>query len=72
MPNAKPWYRSKTLIFNAAGGAAAALPLLEGALPQLMQVLPADYYALLTAALALGNALLRLVTKGPLMASQAR
>lgn len=56
---AKPWWKSRTLWFNAlVAGAAAA----EANFQLLQPLLPANVYQLLTFALVVGNALLRLVT----------
>lgn len=59
----KIWWHSKTMLFNlvvfAASLATAATPALEKCLSQ-------DSYAVLVSAVALINAVLRLVTKEPI------
>lgn len=59
-PRAKPWYRSKTLWFNAACAAVAAA---EASLGLLKDTLPIDGYALLSFVLVVGNAALRASTR---------
>lgn len=60
--NAKAWWKSRTLIFNAIAALAAVLPQLEASLPVLQAVLPDHYYAGLSGAVVVGNVALRLVT----------
>lgn len=55
----KPWWASRTLWFNAA---IAALAAAEANFGLLQPLLPANTYAVLTAVLAIGNAVLRVVT----------
>lgn len=58
----KPFYESKTLIFNALAIVAALLPLLEASLPQLQGLLPDNYYAGLSGVVTVGNIILRAIT----------
>lgn len=60
---AKPWWQSKTLGFNALVLAATAI---TAAVPSLQQSMTAENYAILANAIALGNAILRLYTKKPI------
>lgn len=60
--NAKVWWKSRTLAFNALAGAAAIMPQLEASLPMLHAVLPADYYAKLSGVVVVGNVILRVIT----------
>ena len=55
----KPWYTSKTLIFNAL---AAALLALEASSGLLQPFLPVNFYAALAVALPIVNSVLRVVT----------
>jgi hypothetical protein len=55
----KPWYRSKTLRFNAA---VLMLAAAEAQLSVLKDVLPGGLYPWLAFALPVGNALLRLIS----------
>lgn len=59
----KPWYCSKTLRFNLV---AAALIALEAQFALLQPYLPGNVYAWVATALAVGNAVLRVVTVAPL------
>jgi hypothetical protein len=59
MPNAKPWWTSRTLIVNAI---ALALAAAESQLHLLQAVLPVNVFALLAFVLPVLNAGLRLVT----------
>ena len=63
MPARKPWWRSRVLRFNAALAVLGALDASTGALQAL---LPVDVWHALTVALAVGNALLRVLTTQPL------
>jgi hypothetical protein len=65
---AKPWWASRTLWFNALVAALAAAEAASGALQAL---LPADVWQLLTFALVVGNAALRVVTTQGLAARGA-
>ena len=62
----KPFYESKTLIFNALAAVAALLPLLESSLPQFQGLLPDNYYAILSGAVTVGNIFLRAITSSGL------
>jgi len=55
----KPWYKSKTMIFNMVVGGLASL---EPVLPMLRPLLGESYYPVLMAILTMGNAILRTVT----------
>lgn len=59
----KSWWKSRTLRFNAALAALAALEASSGALQAL---LPVDAWHAFTVVLAVGNALLRVITKQPI------
>ena len=59
MNKVKPWYRSRTLWFNAI---ALALAAAELQLNVLRGVLPGGVYAWLAFVLPVGNAALRLIT----------
>jgi hypothetical protein len=56
---AKPWWRSRTIWFNAL---AAMLLAAEASFSLLQPLLPGNVYALLSFCLVVGNALLRLDT----------
>jgi len=58
-PEAKPWWRSKTLWLNATVGALVAL---EGSTGVLQPVVPVNIYAVLAAGLPVLNAVLRILT----------
>ena len=58
-PPPKPWWHSKTLIFNAL---CSALGAAEAGMGLLQPALPVNAYALLAFVLAVGNAALRVVT----------
>lgn len=58
-PPVKPWWKSRTLWFNAAVAAFASAELSLGALQALLAL---DGYQLLTVVLVVGNAVLRAVT----------
>jgi hypothetical protein len=55
----KKWYKSKVLWFNAV---VAGLAALETAVPLLSEVLPGNVYAWLATTLAVGNAMLRVIS----------
>lgn len=55
----KPWWRSKTLWFNAV---VIALATAEASFGVLQPLLPANAYACLTFGLAVGNAVLRFIS----------
>lgn len=59
MATSKPWYKSKTLVFNIV---MTALLALEASLGQLSALIPANVYAVLATALAVGNAVLRVIS----------
>ena len=60
---AKPWWRSRTLWFNAL---CAALAAAQAGYGLLQPLLPVNAYAVLAFALPLGNAVLRVRTTQPL------
>ena len=64
----KPWWRSRVLWLNAAASALAALEANTGLLQPL---LPVNFYSVLSVALAVGNAALRVITSQPLAARRA-
>lgn len=55
----KPWYKSKTLWFNAAAGILAAA---QANLHLLQPLLGEQAYPILMMAIVMGNALLRVIT----------
>lgn len=55
----KPWWQSRTLIFNAL---CAALATAEASFNMLQPLLPVNVFAILAFALPVGNAALRLIT----------
>jgi hypothetical protein len=55
----KPWYKSKTLWFNLS---IAGLAALETSFSFLQPVIPEAYYGILITVLAIGNALLRVIS----------
>lgn len=59
----KPWWKSRTLRLNAAAAALAALEVNTGLLQPL---LPVNFYEALVVALAVGNAVLRVITTQPI------
>ncbi len=59
----KPWWKSRTLRLNAA---AAALAAMEANTGLLQPLLPVNFYEALVVALAVGNAVLRVITTRPL------
>lgn len=65
----KPWYRSKTVLLNAA---ALVLAIAEVNLGVLQPLLPVNVYALLAFLLPIANGLLRMVTNQPVALRPAR
>ena len=63
----KPWWRSKTIWFNAICTGLAAAELSLGLLQAL---LPVNAYAVLSFVLVVGNTVLRSVTSAPLVMRQ--
>lgn len=67
-PAGKPWWRSRTLWFNAL----ASVPLLFDAaasnLGLLQPLIPPRYYPLVVAVITIGNLWLRAITSSPLIA----
>ena len=63
MATPKPWWKSRTLRLNAA---AAALAALEANTGLLQPLLPVNFYEALVVALAVGNAVLRVITTQPI------
>lgn len=59
----KPWWKSRTLRLNAA---AAALAAMEANTGLLQPLLPVNFYEALVVALAVGNAVLRVITTQPI------
>lgn len=59
----KPWWKSRVLRLNAAAAALAALEVNTGLLQPL---LPVNFYEALVVALAVGNAVLRVITTQPI------
>lgn len=55
----KPWYRSKTIWFNVG---VAGLTALEASLGLIQAHVPGNAYAYIALALAVGNAMLRIIT----------
>ena len=55
----KPWYKSKTIIFNAV---VAALAALEGVTGLLAPYTGPNFYAALCVVLPIGNAVLRVIS----------
>lgn len=55
----KPWYKSKTIIFNIV---VSALVALEATFSALQGLLPANVYAVAVVVLAIGNSVLRIIT----------
>ncbi|MGQ0700395.1 MAG: hypothetical protein ACT4PZ_19420 [Panacagrimonas sp.] len=58
----KAFWKSRTLIFNAAAAVAAALPQLELSLPVLQPLIGPDYYSVLSTVVLIGNIILRAIT----------
>ena len=56
----KPWYKSKTIWFNAI---IAGLAALEPVFPLLRPMLGETYYPVLMVLLTTGNGILRVITK---------
>lgn len=59
----KPWWKSRTLIFNLIS---VVLIALEAQFSLLQPYLPGNVYAWFSVALTVGNAVLRVVTAAPL------
>lgn len=59
MANLKPWYKSKTMLFNIAIGGLASL---EPVFPLLRPMLGESYYPVLMVLLTTGNGILRAIT----------
>lgn len=59
----KPWWKSRTLIFNLAS---VVLIALEAQFSLLQPYLPGNVYAWVAVGLTVGNAVLRVVTAAPL------
>lgn len=59
----KSWFKSKTIIFNAA---VAALATAEAGTGLLQPLLPVNFYALLVFVLPVVNAALRAITSVPI------
>lgn len=55
----KPWYYSKTIWFNML---VAGLMALEASFSMLQPSIPVDVYGMLATTLAVGNALLRVIS----------
>lgn len=55
----KSWWKSKTIWFNLI---MTALITLEASLSQLSSVIPANWYGILATTLAVGNAVLRVIS----------
>lgn len=60
--NSKPWWKSRTLLFNLASGLAAVFAELASALVLVEPHLPDSFYPRFAAAVVLGNVVLRCVT----------
>lgn len=66
----KNWYQSKTLWFNAI---VAGLVAIEGSTGVLQPYLPANFYSIITFALPVVNAALRIVTtQGIILSGQQK
>ena len=59
----KKWYKSRTLWFNLV---VTSLVALEASFNMLQSVLPANWYAILYVLLAVGNAVLRVISTATL------
>jgi hypothetical protein len=59
----KPWYKSKTIWFNVL---IAALTALEASFGLFEGILPLNIYAVLATLLAVGNAVLRIISTATL------
>jgi hypothetical protein len=57
----KPWYQSKTIIFNAL---AAALMALEASTGLLKEYVSQDFWIIMAVGLPVINAILRTITQG--------
>jgi hypothetical protein len=55
----KKWWKSKTIIFNMV---MAGLVTLEATMSQLSALVPANWYAIISIILPVGNAMLRIIT----------
>jgi hypothetical protein len=55
----KKWWKSKTIIFNMI---MAGLVTLEATMHQLSALIPANWYAIISIILPVGNAMLRIIT----------
>lgn len=55
----KPWYKSKTIWFNIV---VASLVALEASFSMLQPMLPINTYGILATVLAVGNAILRVIS----------
>jgi hypothetical protein len=55
----KKWWKSKTIIFNMV---MAGLVTLEATMSQLSAFVPANWYAIISIILPVGNAMLRIIT----------
>jgi hypothetical protein len=55
----KKWWKSKTIIFNMV---MAGLVTLEATMHQLSTLVPANWYAIISIVLPVGNAMLRIIT----------
>ena len=62
MTDTKPWYQSKTILFNIAAATLVAIQALTGALQPL---LPVDFYQAVAATLPVANGFLRLLSSQP-------
>jgi hypothetical protein len=62
----KPWYKSKTIIFNLI---VAILIAIEASFTLFQDVLPATVYAVLATILAIGNAILRVLSNTSILGS---
>lgn len=58
----KPWWKSKTMLFNMAAGALIAL---EMNMPMLQDFIEAETYAYALVAVNIVNVVLRAITKAP-------
>ncbi len=64
----KPWYKSKTIIFNLI---VAILIAIEASFSLFQDVLPATVYAVLATILAVGNAILRVLSNTAIVGTVA-
>lgn len=65
MTLSKPWYKSKTIIFNAVMTVMLAA---EASFGMLEAALPANWFGIISFALTMGNVVLRVITTGPVTA----